>query len=52
VDRLRVLRAAKFDRQLPQRVDTKAGKLIAVEPPTLAPKRAKQRPGKRVRPKR
>jgi hypothetical protein len=45
VDRLRVLR-------VPQRVDTKTGKLIAVEAPTLAPKRAKQRPGKRVRPKR
>ena len=28
------------------------GTSMALEPPTLAPKRAKQRPGKRVRPKR
>ena len=51
-DRVRVLRAAKFDRELRQRVDTKTGKLIAVEPATLAPTRAKQRRGKRARPKR
>ena len=51
-DRLRVLRAAEFDRQLQQRVDTKTGKLIALEPTTLAPTRAKQRTGKRARPKR
>jgi len=51
-DHLRVLRAAKFDRRLQQRVDTKTGKLIAIEPPALAPKRVKQRAGKPARPKR
>src|SRR5262245_59051304 len=49
---LRVLQTAKFDRQLQQRVDTKTGKLIAVAPPSLASKRARQRAGKPTRPKR
>ena len=54
-ERLRVLRVDSYDRQLPQRVDVKAGKLVAIEPTTRTPaKTAKTatRPGRRGKPKR